>query len=288
MRKTFVKLLATMLLLALSVGLAGCSRKDDTRQYVHSIGVVITNDMNFVFEELYVYDGEVHNMGKDWIDNRHETVKVGSYGVTVEEMDTYYVWLKDRRGTAYKFDQVPFEDADHAIISYTDELTLTVNHWNGGTDVIQGEIVNPDDAPDQPYNDLKKKVAYKFNVTNNTEDQIVFISMREDANQGKGEVELYYGELDPEKTETMEGKLYEEDKDITEWVLNIETDSGRSYVSTNAFDPWTATDITITGSADGYTFTVEPAEADKSASSKAGSSSAAAADSSSEESSSAA
>lgn len=239
-------LLALVAVMAAGLILAGCGDdRRDTRKYVDTIGVVFTNDLDNVFQELYVYPGGIDEMGQDFIKNSKGNTKVGSYGVTLEVSDTYNVWLKDRNGGSYEFNGVPLVNADHAVISYDKKLYLTVQHEDGSAEVIEGHYVYPGDAPDHPQEPLKSLVSYKFNVQNETGATLALISMREEDDQRKGEVELHIKDLENEKSAGISGKLDEEDGEITDWVLHIETADGKTYTSKQPFDPWTAKDITL-------------------------------------------
>ncbi len=240
-------------LMAFSILFTGCNQKKDTRQYIHTIGVVIQNDLDYVFDELYVYPAmniENAEMGPDFIQNTRGVTKVGSYGVTVEEADAYMVWVRDENGSVYTFDTVAFENADFGVISFDDDLFMTVYHRTGGSETVPGEYVSPDDAPDQPYVPLKKRVAYDFTIDNKTNMDFRFISMREADNQNRGEVELFVDTLPAGKSTPISGKLFEEDEDITEWVLHVETTDDTQFTSTNVFDPWTTNTILITQEGD--------------------------------------
>ena len=247
--------LAAIALLILPVMfLSACRETKDTRKTIHTIGVVFTNDLNYVFDELYVYDGDVHNMGPDFINNNKREVKVGSYGVTVEEMDSYAVWLRDNHGGVYEFKEVPLQNADVAVISYTDELLLTIYHHDGGTEEVVGNYVKPGDAPDQPFNPLDEQASFKFTVTNDSSHDFTFVSMREAAAQGKGEVELYLDTLEAGKSATVSGRLNADDTKITEWVLYVDSADGYSFTSKDPFDPWSTKEIVITDADDGLSF----------------------------------
>lgn len=231
---------------AVLIILSGCGDdRHDTRKYVDTIGVVFTNDLDNVFQELYVYPGGIDEMGQDFIKNSKGNTKVGSYGVTLEVSASYNVWLKDRNGGSYEFNGVRLANADHAVISYDEDLYLTISHQDGSTDVVVGHYVYPGDAPDHPQEPLKSLISFKFNVKNETGATLGLISMREADDQRKGEVELHIDDLKDGESESISGKLDEEDGEITEWVISIETADGKAYTSKQSFDPWTAKDITL-------------------------------------------
>lgn len=248
MKKLRITLPVLAVFLAFFFILAGCDKREDTRQYINTIGVVFTNDLETVFDELYVYEGSLADMGPDFIKNTKNNVKVGSYGVTVERHSSYSVWLKDRNGGSYEFQSAPLENADHAVISYDAEqkmLTLTIHHFTGGTEVVEGRYVPPGDAPEYDQVPMKTRESYSFEVQNDMGNDLEFISMREAGDQYKGEVELYLKPLTTGSKATISGKLGEEDTEITEWVLYVETVDGRNYTSADTFDPWTAETITL-------------------------------------------
>lgn len=242
--KRALLLLAPALVLAVFLG--GCDKREDTRQYVETIGVVFTNDIDVVFQELYVYPGDISEMGPDFIKNSGGITKVGSYGVTVEVSPSYNVWLKDRDGGSYEFEKVELDNADLAIISYDKKLLLTIQHHDGGNEVVEGRYIFPGDAPDHSQVPLKNRASYSFEVQNDTGSELAMISMREASDQYKGEVELYIKTLADGKSIGISGKLDEEDTDITEWVLHIETADGDSYTATEPFDPWEVKEIILT------------------------------------------
>lgn len=246
MNKRRLAALSLIAVLALALLLTGCDKREDTRKYVQTIGVVFTNDLDNAFRELYVYSGTVHDMGEDFIKNKNGIRRVGSYGVTLEVSESYNVWLKDWDGGAYEFEEVALANGDMAVISYDEALTLTITHQGGGTDVVEGSYVPPGDAPEQPQSDLRREESFKFNVQNDTGEAIVHISMREAANQAKGEVELHLEAVDPGKMVSISQKLDEVDTEIEDWVLQITTGNGKVYVSEDPFYPWDTEEITLT------------------------------------------
>ncbi|MDL2254065.1 hypothetical protein LJC49_08385 [Ruminococcaceae bacterium OttesenSCG-928-I18] len=230
--------------LLLSVLLVGCEKKEDTRQYIRTIGVVVTNDVNNVFEELYIYPNGEHEMGPDHIQSRRGVTRVGSYGATLEESELYDILVRDNRGGVYTFEAIELQNADEAVISYEEALLLTIHHRGGGTDEVEGQYVSPGDAPDHPQSRLQQRVSYGFTLQNTTETDIVYLTMREAADQDKGDVELYIDTITAGDTVSISGKLSEEDQEITEWVLYMEMANGEYYIS-ETFDPWTTESITV-------------------------------------------
>lgn len=245
-------------LLAITIAtvlLSGCDRRVDTRKYVNTIGVVIKNDIDVVFDELYVYPANSDEMGPDFIRNSWIATKIGSYGVTVEDSERYNVWVRDRWGAVFVFEVVSFQNGDFAEISFQDELVLTVYHMRGGSETVIGVIVEPGDAPDHPFNQSIKMVPFQFTLENRTDKVISFVSMREASALDKGEVELSLENLEAGKTETINRKLEEEDVNITDWILNIVTADGKEYAMTEPFNPWKAKAIVV--SLDGEKFMCE-------------------------------
>ena len=259
MRKKQVVSVVIAGVLLLSVFLTGCSNTEDTRQYVRTIGVVVTNDVDNVFDELYIYPSGDHEMGPDHIQSDREVKRVGSYGATLEESDAYSILVRDNRGGVYTFEDVSFQNADEAVISYDDALLLTVHHRSGGTEEVEGQYVSPGDAPDHPQSALQKRVSFDFTVANETGSIITFLSMREADDQDKGEVELYIDGIENGDTVSISGKLDEKDQDITEWVLYFETSEDEYYVS-DTFDPWTTESIQITQDGDTMQYEFQTAE----------------------------
>ncbi|NLW78946.1 MAG: hypothetical protein GXY32_06000 [Ruminococcaceae bacterium] len=247
-------------LLAATVLLAGCDKREDTRQYVHTIGIVVTNDVDQIFDEMYVYpDGDLHEMGRDCIQNAGGIKRIGSYGATVEESAAYGMTVRDNRGGVYMFETLALYNADHLIISFDEDgiLMVTIRHEDGTTETRTGAYVHPGDALSQPYNPLKEQVAYQFTVQNDSGRNLTFMAMREAEAQSKGEVELYLDELKAGSSTVIQGRLYKEDQEITEWVLYMETDDGEVAVSKTTFDPWTAETVVITS--DGALLDIAPA-----------------------------
>lgn len=270
-RRVWVLLFAA--LLAVSLFFTGCQKKQDTRrQHMRTIGVVITNDVDYVFEELFVYPSSTDEMGPDFIQNKGGIRKIGSYGVTVEDSGSYNILVRDYGGGVYTFENIPFLDTDHGTIYFGDrssddpeewELFITVRSFGGGEETYPGAYVIPGDAPDHPQSPLKERVEYRFTLENTTEYAIRFISMKEFNAQHKGEVELYIRELGAGKTANISGKLIEDDAEITEWALYIEyLDADGKTVHSLTFDdpfnPWETKKIVV--SEDGGKLAMEATE----------------------------
>lgn len=249
-----------LLLLAALLLLAGCSKKEDTRKYIQCIGVVVTNDTGSVFDEMYIYPSSNtgNDKGVNLLPKSRTETRVGSYGATLEISPAYNIIVRDRDGGVYEFDQVSLSNADEAVISYTDALYVTLHHRNGGSDVVMGEYVNPGDAPSRPYEKPLKKVNYAFDVVNNTSKALTRITMREAGDIQKGEVELYLKEVPAGQAAAIRELLYEDDMEITEWVLDVTTADGESTIIDGTFNPWTAKTIVL--QEDGGTLTMAVVE----------------------------
>ena len=256
--KAYLSIIGTLVLVSLLF--SGCQNKKDTRrQHMRTIGVVITNDVDYVFEELFVYPSSTDEMGKDFIQNKAGIRKIGSYGVTVEDSGSYNILVRDYGGGVYTFNGIPFMNTDHGVIYFGDrssnkpdewELFITVYNFGGGEETYPGEYIVPGDAPDHPQSPLKERVEYRFAIENTTERPIRFISMKEYSAQHKGEVELHIRELGAGKTINISGKLIEDDAEITEWVLYLEyLDSDgktmKSVTFTDPFNPWETKKIVV-------------------------------------------
>ncbi|MDL2293373.1 hypothetical protein LJC60_01935 [Ruminococcaceae bacterium OttesenSCG-928-D13] len=242
-----VKKALPVLALAVALGLllAGCDDRRDTRKYIHTIGVVITLDVDATFQELYVYPGGIEEMGQDFIKNTKELTRVGSFGVTVEQSNSYGVWLKDREGGAYEFERVAFQNGDMAVITFKDKLLMTVHHQDGETETVNGSFVPPGDAPDHSQVPLKEEDNFRFGLVNSTGVTINAVSMREADAPEKGEVELRLDPLKPDKTATISGRLDEDDFEKDAWLLEITDADGKIWTSKDSFDPWTSEKITV-------------------------------------------
>jgi hypothetical protein len=158
---------AAAALLAVVVFTAGCGKEEDARQYIETIGVVITSNLESLFNELYVYPAVPYEtetditdkagslfseeMGKNLIKNTGSVKRAGSCGVTIEKAAAYNVLARDGDGSVYIYERVAFINADHAVISRDESLRLVIYHNGGGSDEVIGQYVPPGDAPDQPH-----------------------------------------------------------------------------------------------------------------------------------------
>lgn len=260
----FRALAVAMALFAILSLFAGCQKKEDTRQYVTTIGVVITNDMNYVFDELYVFTDDEGEWGQDFIKNSKNHTKVGSYGCTVEAGGSYQIVVRTRYGAVYKFGDVPLSNVSEGVITYNPDaeegfqLLITVYHLNGKVDEVYGAIIEPGDAPDHPHVLNQSRISYNFKLENETDVDITRMTMREADAQEKGEVELFLNKIDAGDSATIRGSLYEEDEEITEWVLCIQNEDKTVDVrSENTFNPWETTSIVITEENGRYVFQFE-------------------------------
>lgn len=249
----------------LSALLVGCQDKHDTRQYVETIGFVLTNEVDSIINEMYVYpneDGTVdeftEEMGEDLVKNTKKERRVGSFGVTLEVYQGYNILVRDRDGGVYHFENVHLQDADHGILTFDSTQNipnLELRHWEGDTENITGRYVPPDDAPDHTQNPLRATVNYSLKITNDTDTALTLITMREADDPNKGEVELHIEPLEAGKSATSTGQLYKEDQEVTSWNLYIETQDGEAFDFQEPFDPWSQQTITITGSNGNYSYT---------------------------------
>ena len=251
-------------LLVLCTLLAGCTQKDDTREYIESIGVVVTNNAGPVFTELFIFpdlDGHTdftEEMGADLLANKGKVKRTGSYGVTLEKADAYGVVVRNNRGAVYVFRAVKLANADEAVVTMdSGKLTLQLYHRGGGMEEVPGSIVEPGDAPDHTQNPLKKPASYSFQVKNETDADISRITMREAAAPDKGEVELYLDKLEAGKDVTVSGVLTDADVPITAWLLYIQAADGVAALVETPFDPWTVQTVDI--ARDGDTFSIAAA-----------------------------
>jgi len=250
-------IIGVIILSMLTIILTGCSSGEDTRQFIDTMGVVFTNDADDVINELYVFpiaiDGTdvlEQDMGSDLIKNTGSTRRVGSFGVTIEMLNTgYNVMARDRSQGIYIFENVPLSNVCEAVLTFDRAADLypllTIHHKNGGSQVLAGDFIPPHDAPDHAHIPLRKTATLHFNVENNTNKNIVFISIREADHPSKGEVELYIGELKANTSTSLNYRLFEEDKEITDWLLYIQTSTGESIQFEESFDPWETNLITI-------------------------------------------
>ncbi len=258
MKKRTIVLALLSVLLVMSTLLAGCEPQNDTREYVPTIAIVVTNNLDAVFDELYVYPGDgmtSQDMGPNVIQNIHGKHVVGSYGVTLEVADSYTIIVRDNRGRVYKFYEVALQNVDEAVVSFDEELLCTVYHRGGGSESIVGEYVIPGDAPDHSYVPLRDRVPYDFVIENDTQKEILFVSMREAEDQDKGEVILNAKPLPAGTVMDANGRMFAEDEEITDWVLYMETTDGEKITFETPFNPWTTDSIVITYANGEYSYT---------------------------------
>jgi len=258
------KLVLVFLLSLIVIAATGCNGNEgeDTRQYIDTIGVVFTNNADDVINELYVFpiaiDGTAileQDMGPDLIKNTGNTRRIGSFGVTIELLHTSYnVMARGRQQDIYVFGGVPLSNICEVVLAYDrgtgGEPTLTVIHRNGSVDVVEGVYLAPGDAPNHTHVPLLRSVSLQFNISNNTNKEITFISIREADHPSKGEVELYIGNLTANRSASVNYRLFEEDQEITEWLLYIETADGESIQFDEAFNPWETTQLVLSMDAD--------------------------------------
>ena len=248
-----------LILSLIFVAAAGCSsdNTEDTRQYIDTIGVIFTLEADDVINELFVFpiviDGTdvlEQDMGPDLIRNSSNFRRIGSFGVTVEsQRSSYNVMARDRSQGIYIFENVPLTNICEAVLSYDRRVdshpTLTVYHKNGEMNVIAGEHIPPDDAPDHAHVPLRRNSTVRFAVKNSTTGEIVFVSMREADNPDIGEVELFIGALEPEKSTRVQHRIFREDEEITQWLLYFETSEGKMILFDDTFNPWETNEIEI-------------------------------------------
>jgi len=231
---------------------------EDTRQYIDTIGVVFTNNADDVINELYVFpiaiDGtEIleQDMGSDLIKNTGNIRRIGSFGVTIDTIyQSYNVMARGRQQNIYVFGNVPLTNVCEVILSHDHKDVggaplLTVRHKNGSVDVVAGDYLAPGDAPDHPHVPLRKTATVQFSVSNKSGNDITFLSIREADDPNKGEVELFIGNLESEKSGSVSFRLFEDDEEITNWLLYIETADGESVLFDIPFNPWETTDLEI-------------------------------------------
>jgi len=250
MKKHLAILILTACILLISTACES-TEGEDTRQYIDAFGVVFTNDADDVINELYVFPISIdgtdvleQDMGHDLIKNTGNIRRIGSFGVTIDTIySSYNVMARGRQQNIYVFEGVPLSNVCEAVLSHEHKDAggaplLTIFHRNGAVDVIHGEYLVPGDAPNHAHVPLRKTTTVRFNVANNTENEITFISMREADNPGKGEVELFIGALEASKSTSINYRLFEEDEEITRWLLYIETANGDSIQFEEIFNPW--------------------------------------------------
>jgi hypothetical protein len=254
MTKRLVLLLAGIMLL--SVVLISCdSRTVDTRQYVNYIGVVFTNEASDVVHELFVFPSSTdgtdvfeQHMGPDIIRNTRDQMRLGSFGVTLEVVNTTYnVMTRDRDRGIYLFQNVSLTNACEAILTADNRIpVLTIHHRSGIVETMRGQPVQEGDAPAHTHNPIRRELPIRFTIHNNTGESITFVTMREAANPDLGEVYLFDdGILDTEDTVDVNIRLYEEDQVITAWILYVEYEDGSTMVSYGDFNPWETEDLEL-------------------------------------------
>jgi len=250
-RRLFILLGGIILLFMV---LVACERTVDTRQYVNYIGVVFTNEASDLVHELFVFPSSTdgtdvfeQDMGPDIIKNTRDQRRLGSFGVTLEVVNTsYHVMARDRDRGIYIFQNVPITNACQAILT-NDAGTpvLTIHHRDGIVDTMRGQIVREGDAPAHTHNPIRREISLRFTLHNHTEDSMAFVSMREAANPERGEVYLFEGRLLTEDTAPVNIRLYEEDIGITEWVVYVEYENGSYMISADTFNPWDTDDLEL-------------------------------------------
>ena len=258
MKKRLIIMTALVSIIAILVGCGG-NEGEDTRQYIDTIGVVFTNNADDIIAELYVFPIAIddtpvleQDMGPDLIKNTGSVRRIGSYGVTIElQYSSYNVMARGRQKDIYVFKGVPLSNVCEAVLTFDRERStspiLTIYHRNGTTDTVVGDHLVPGDAPNHTHVPLRSTVTVQFNLTNETDKDITFISMREADDPHKGEVELFIEEiLEAGESVSISYRLYEEDLEITDWLLYIETADGLSIQFEDAFNPWETEQIDIT------------------------------------------
>jgi len=250
-KRLFIFLAGTVLL---STFLTACNRTVDTRQYVEMFGVVFTNDASDIINELFAFPSSTdgtdvfeQDMGPDIIKNTRNQRRLGSFGVTLEVVQaSYNVMARDRDRGIYLFRDAPLTNACEAILTFeSGNLMLTIYHRDNTVDTMTGELVREGDAPAHTHNPMRREVPVRFTIYNDTGDTITFISMREAADPDKGEVHLFDGTLGADSSASISERLYEEDEEITAWILYIETENGSSMISDGSFNPWETDDLDL-------------------------------------------
>jgi len=251
-RRLFILLAGSILL---SGFLTACNRTIDTRQFVELFGVVFTNEASDVINELYVFPSSTdgtdvfeQDMGPDIIKNTREQRRLGSFGVTLEVVTTSYnVIVRDMDRGVYIFENTPLTNACEAILTFeAGNPVLTIHHRNGTVDAMTGRRVQEGDAPAHTQNPMRREIPIRFTVNNYTGDTITFISMREADDPDKGEVYLFERALDNDSSANVSIRLFEEDEEITAWIIYIETENGISMISDGSFNPWETEELDLT------------------------------------------
>jgi len=267
MKKRTIMILILSMFSLLIIGCGG-NEGEDTRQFIDTMGVVFTNNADDVINELYVFpiaiDGTAileQDMGPDLIRNTGNTRRVGSFGVTIEMVDSSYnVMARGRQKDIYVFGNVPLSNVCEAILSYNKENderpVLTIKHRNGSEDIIEGVHIYPGDAPDHAHMPMRRSASIRFNITNHSDNDISFISMREANDPDKGEVELFIGTLEVNKSTPVNFRLDEEDQEVTDWLLYIQMADGDSMQFNDTFNPWEVSLIEIFDDGDSMSYTV--------------------------------
>jgi hypothetical protein len=254
MKRRLLILLVGVLLL--SVFITACNRTVDTRQYVNYIGVVFTNDASDIVHELFVFPSSTdgtdvfeQDMGYDIIRHTRDQRRQGSFGVTLEVTGTSYnVIARDRDRNIFLFQGVSLTNACEAILT-NDSGTpvLTIHHRNGNIDTMRGQAVREGDAPAHTHNPIRREHPIRFNLHNNTGEDTIFVSMREADNPDRGEVYLFHdaGVLESGDSAAVNIRLYEDDLEITEWIVYVELEGGRLLLSEDNFNPWETEDLEL-------------------------------------------
>jgi hypothetical protein len=155
---------------------------------------------------------------------------------------------RDRDRGIYIFTGVPLTNACEAILT-NDSGTpvLTIHHRSGIVDTMRGQAVREGDAPAHTHNPIRRELPIRFNLHNITGENITFVSMREADNPDRGEVYLFHDEgvLETEDSVTVNIRLYEEDQEITDWIIYIEYEDGNSLLSVDTFNPWETEDLEL-------------------------------------------
>ena len=262
MKKLIIILFAFLLL---SPVLAGCNRGEDTRQYIDTMGIVFTNKAHEVINELYVFpiaiDGTSvfeQDMGPDLIKNTSRTKRIGSFGVTLEmQNSSFNVKARDRNQGIYIFGDVPLSNACEAVLTFDSANPfLSVYHRSGEVHSIEGEFVAPGDAPDHAHVPLRKTATMQFTVRNTSVSDITLITIREADYPSKGEIELLQGNLQANSSTSITYRLFEEDTEVTAWLLYVKTASGVSTLFDEPFNPWEINLLEITMDGDTKVYNV--------------------------------
>jgi len=221
---------------------------------VNYIGVVFTNDASDVIYELFAFPSSTdgtsvfeQDMGYEIIRNTRDQRRLGSFGVSLEAVDTsYHVMARDRERGIYLFQNAPLTNACEAVLTMDSGTpVLTIHHRNGIVDTMRGEVVREGDAPAHTHNPIRREIPIRFTVHNHTDERITFVSMREANNPEKGEVYLFDGMLHTDDTAPVNIRLYEEDQIIAEWIVYVVFEDGSSLISDNNFNPWEVDDLEL-------------------------------------------